>query len=111
VVTAVMAGLSLMCAFPLAVTTLFVYAGYARMNAPYDPLMFVVVWGTILWLGLPLARRVIGKRSLAAVRMSVREDRRRAANAAPVASPLMAPEASAGDMERVPTGNADIAGS
>jgi len=45
-----MSGLSLMCAYPLAVTTLFVYTQYARMNAPYDPLMIVVVLLTVVWV-------------------------------------------------------------
>lgn len=54
--TVAMAGLSLICGYDLAVTTLFVYTQYSRMNAPIDPLMFVVVWGSIIYLGFRLAR-------------------------------------------------------
>ena len=53
----IMGGLSLLCAYPLAVTTLFVYAEYARMNVTYEPLMFVVVWLTILYAAQHLVNK------------------------------------------------------
>lgn len=45
----IMSGLALLGAYPLAITTLVVYTQYARMNAPFDPLMFVVVWLTAIF--------------------------------------------------------------
>lgn len=60
--TVAMAGLALICGFELAVTTLFVFTQYTRMNMPYDPLMITVVWGTIIWVGLPCIRRFVRSR-------------------------------------------------
>lgn len=57
--TLIMAGLSLICGYILAITTLFVYTQYARMNAPYDALMLVVVWGTVIAVSASVARRFI----------------------------------------------------
>ncbi|MGH2514050.1 MAG: glycosyltransferase family 39 protein [Ktedonobacterales bacterium] len=60
--TFAMAGLSLIGGYDLAVTTLFVYTQYARMNVPYDALMITVVWGSIICAGVALARSLASKR-------------------------------------------------
>jgi 4-amino-4-deoxy-L-arabinose transferase-like glycosyltransferase len=57
----IMGGLSLLCAYPLAISTLFVYTQYARMNAPYDPLMLVVVWLTFILAVQRLAGPVLSR--------------------------------------------------
>lgn len=57
--TALMCGLSLPALYGLAVTTLFVYTQYARMNVPYDTLMVVVVWGTVGAACVLLARWIV----------------------------------------------------
>ena len=44
--TEIMAGLSLMAAYDLVVTTLGGYVYYDRLHAPFDPLLIAVVWGS-----------------------------------------------------------------
>lgn len=45
--TALMCGLALIAGYDLAVTTLFVFIQYPRMNAPYDALMLTVVCASV----------------------------------------------------------------
>ena len=44
---ALMCGLALIAGYDLAVTTLFVFTQYPRMNTPYDALMLTVVWASV----------------------------------------------------------------
>lgn len=78
--TVAMAGLSLICAYDLAITTLFVYTQYSRMNAPVDPLMLIVVWGTIIPVGLRLAHRFSRRHEGAVVQTVGEEDNTRLAS-------------------------------
>lgn len=45
--TALLCGLTLIAGYGLAVTSLFVFAQYPRMNTPYDALMLTVVWTSV----------------------------------------------------------------
>jgi hypothetical protein len=56
-----MCGLALIAGYGLAVTTLFVFIQYPRMNTPYDPLMLTVVWCSVA-LVAPRAMRLIRHR-------------------------------------------------
>jgi hypothetical protein len=78
--TVAMAGLSLICAYDLAITTLSVYTQYSRMNAPIDPLMLIVVWGTIISVGSRLARRFSRRHEGAVVQTAGEADNARLAS-------------------------------
>lgn len=69
-VVEVMAALSLLAFYDLALTTLGGYIYYPRLHTPFDPLLIVVVWGSI----------ALGARRLAALAMRARQ--RGEANAA-----------------------------
>ncbi|HKV86290.1 MAG TPA: glycosyltransferase family 39 protein, partial [Ktedonobacterales bacterium] len=56
--TLLMCGLALIAGYGLAVTTLFVFIQYPRMNTPYDPLMLTVVWCSVA-LVIPRAVRLV----------------------------------------------------
>ena len=55
---ALMCGLALIAGYGLAVTTLFVFIQYSRMNSPYDALMLTVVWSSVALAVPTIARRV-----------------------------------------------------
>ncbi|HEU5439435.1 MAG TPA: hypothetical protein VFU88_09105 [Ktedonobacterales bacterium] len=60
--TMLVSGLGLVAFFGLTITTLGSYSQYARMNAPYDALMMVVVWGSLSGM-LVAAGRVLVQRT------------------------------------------------
>ncbi|MGH2486016.1 MAG: hypothetical protein ACRDHE_08400, partial [Ktedonobacterales bacterium] len=77
--TLLMCGLALIAGYGLAVTTLFVFIQYPRMNTPYDPLLLTVVWASVA-LAAPrvvrLIRRQVTHSHLAAV-VAMRGERAR----------------------------------
>jgi len=52
----IMAGLSLLAAYDLALTTFGGYVYYDRLHAPFDPLLMAVVWGSAALAVVALAR-------------------------------------------------------
>lgn len=53
----VMGALALIAFYGLAITTLGGYIYYGRLHAPFDPLLIVVVWGSVLLAVAALAER------------------------------------------------------
>lgn len=69
-----MGGLSLMCMHSLAINATFGFVQYARIESPVTPLMYAVVWASVIVVASTLGQRVLawwrGRRSVGALAAS-----------------------------------------